>query len=191
MKMDRYKIQKKLKKILDEDRYEHTLGVMYTAANLAMKYDCNLEQALYAGLLHDCAKCIPNSEKLELCKKYKISLTEAEKENHFLIHAKLGAVLAKELYGVEDPEILHAIAVHTTGAPEMNLLDKIIYIADYMEPNRNQAPNLPEVRALAFENLDQCLLRILEDSVAYLKKSDRVIDPMTEETYLYYKGKEA
>ena len=181
------KIQKKLKKELDKDRFEHTLGVMYTAACLAMRYGCDMEQARMAGLLHDCAKCIPDDEKKKLCEKYHIELSDAEKKNSFLIHAKLGAVLAKKEYDINDEEILHAISVHTTGAPRMNLLDKIIFVADYIEPNRNKAKNLGKIRALAFENLDVCMLSILEDTLLYLKDGRREIDPMTKETYLFMK----
>ena len=185
---ERTEIQKELKKELEKDRYEHTLGVMYTAGCLAMRYDCDMDQAMMAGLLHDCAKCIPNEKKLKLCKKYDIALTQTEIDNPFLIHAKLGAFLAAEKYHVTDSEICHAIKVHTTGAPDMNLLDKIIFIADYMEPNRNKAPHLTEIRALAFKDLDQALMRILEDTLGYLANGDKKdsIDPMTRETYEYY-----
>jgi predicted HD superfamily hydrolase involved in NAD metabolism len=103
------------------------------------------------------------------------------------LHAKLGAYLAKADYGIDDEEILDAIRWHTTGRPEMTQLDKIIYIADYIEPNRNQAPNLDEIRRLARVNLDECLYTILKATLAYLETKKDVIDPMTEQTYLYYK----
>lgn len=182
------KMQKKLKSELDHDRYEHTTGVMYTAACLAMRYGEDMERALLAGLLHDCAKCIPADEKMKLCKKNKIEMSEAEKENPGLLHAKLGAFLAKEKYGIIDEGILHAIQVHTTGCPEMTLLDKIIYIADYIEAGRKPLPNLAEVRKMAFCDLDACLCRILGDSLVYLESRGNVVDPMTEKTYLYYES---
>lgn len=182
------KMQKKLKSELDHDRYEHTTGVMYTAACLAMRYGEDMERALLAGLLHDCAKCIPADEKMKLCKKNKIEMSEAEKENPGLLHAKLGAFLAKEKYGITDEGILHAIQVHTTGCPEMTLLDKIIYIADYIEAGRKPLPNLAEVRKMAFCDLDACLCRILGDSLVYLESRGNVVDPMTEKTYLYYES---
>ena len=182
------KLQKKLKSELDRDRYEHTIGVMHTAACLAMRYDEDLERALLAGLLHDCAKCIPSEEKLKMCKKNHIEISEAERANAGLLHAKLGAFLAKEKYGITDEGILQAIRVHTTGCPEMTLLDKIVYIADYIEAGRKTLPNHTEVRKLAFCDLDDCLYRILEDSLVYLESKGSVVDPMTEKTYLYYKG---
>lgn len=179
-------VRKQVKKALDKDRWEHTKGVAYTACCLAMAHDADMEQAMLAGFLHDCAKCIPNEEKLALCKKYKVDLTDVEKRNPYLIHAKLGAYLAKKDYGVDDPEILHAIRVHTTGAPEMSLLDKILFVADYIEPGRDKARRLGELREKAFRDLDETLLCILSDTVLYLSKGTREIDPMTEETYHYY-----
>ncbi len=186
--MERLEIEKCLKKKLDKDRFRHTMGVMYTAAALAMAHGCDLDKAIYAGLLHDCAKCIPNDEKLHQCIKYGIEITPAEQKSPFLLHAKLGAFFAREKYGIADPEILHAIQVHTTGAPGMNLLDKIIYIADYMEPNRDKAPDLSEVRGLAFQNLDDAMLLILEHTLAYLREGKGEIDPMTMRTYEYFES---
>ena len=164
------KMQKKLKNELDSYRYDHTIGVMHTAACLAMRYDENVERAVIAGLLHDCAKCIPAEEKIKMCKKNHIEISEAEKANPGLLHAKLGAFLAKEKYQVTDEGILQSIRFHTTGCPEMTLLDKIIYIADYIEAGRKPVPNLEEVRKLAFCDLDACLYRILEDSLVYTKR---------------------
>ena len=179
--------QKKLKKELDPERYAHTIGVAYTAAALAMRYETNVQQAQVAGLLHDCAKCIPNNKKIALCQKYNIQMTEIEIENPFLLHAKLGAFLAMDKYGITDKEITSAILNHTTGKPNMSLLDKIIFVADYIEPQRKKQPNLAEIRTLAFIDLDQALFRILEDTLAFLSTSSSKIDPMTEKTYQYYK----
>ena len=86
---------------LDQNRYEHTLGVMYTAGALAMRYEADLEDAMIAGLLHDCAKCIPSAQKIELCRKYNLNISEAEQKNSGLLHAKLGAYLAKEIYRIQ------------------------------------------------------------------------------------------
>lgn len=190
LKTDKYKIDKMKKRVqehLDKVRYEHTLGVMYTAGAMAMRYQVDLEKALVAGLLHDCAKCLSSDKKIKLCEKYNITISDSERRNPGLLHAKLGAYLAYSKYDIEDQEIIAAITYHTTGRPEMTLLDKIVYIADYIEPNRNEAPNLPEVRKLAFVDIDECLYLILKDSLAYLQTKSEVIDPMTEQTYLYYK----
>ncbi|WP_075719651.1 bis(5'-nucleosyl)-tetraphosphatase (symmetrical) YqeK [Roseburia sp. 499] len=184
--MKRKEIEKQLKKELDKDRFTHTMGVMYTAAALAMAHGADMEQALYAGLLHDCAKCIPNDEKIVLCKKYQIPISEAEEKSPFLLHAKLGAYYAEHKYAIQDNEILHAIKVHTTGEPGMNTLDKLIYIADYIEPNRDQAPNLTLIRKLAFENLDEAMKQILSDTLHYLQEKGGEIDPLTAQTYEYF-----
>ena len=103
------------------------------------------------------------------------------------MHAKVGSFLAKEKYGIQDQEILDAIACHTTGKPGMGMLDKILYIADYIEPCRNQAPDLAVVRRLAFEDLDQCLYRILKDTLEYLEASRMECDILTQQTYEYYR----
>ena len=183
------KMQKTLKQYLDQDRYNHTLGVMYTSACMAMKYGENMESALIAGLLHDCAKCIPNEEKIFLCNKHNIPISETERVNPGLLHAKLGAWIAAHKYGVTDEEILHAIEYHTTGCPSMTLLDKILYIADYIEPGRRQLPNHDEVRKLAFTDIDVCLHRILKDSLAYIQFKKWAVDPMTEKAFDYYDRK--
>lgn len=186
-KYDYMKIQKKLERALDPDRYQHTLGVMFTATSLAMRHEVDLDQAQIAGLLHDCAKCIPNAKKLKICEDKKVPITDFEKKHPYLIHAKLGAYVADATYGVKDPEVLSAIACHTTGKPGMTDLEKIIYIADYIEPMRDKAPNLAKLRKLAFKNLDECVYRIMKDTLDYLKDDPKDIDETTREAYLYYK----
>ena len=181
------KMKKTLRKYLDRDRFEHSEGVMYTAAALAMRYGEDLEKAQVAGILHDCAKCIPDTKKLKICEKNHIEITEAEKTSPFLLHAKVGAYIAKEKYDIEDTEILDAIACHTTGKPAMTLLEKIIYISDYIEPMRSKASNLEEVRKMAFVDLDDTLFKILSDTLVYLQNSSKKMDPMTMQTYNYYK----
>lgn len=185
--MEQNEIRKRLKKELDKGRYEHTKGVMYTAGCMAMAHGCRMEQAMLAGLLHDCAKCIPNPEKIQLCKKHDIPITPVEYESPYLLHAKLGAFLAETEYEVTDPDILHAIRVHSTGSPDMSVLDKIIYIADYIEPGRDKAPNLELVRMLAFHDLNACMAQILSDTLKYLSSCGNAIDPITKMTYDYYK----
>ena len=185
--MNRLEIEKKLKKALDKERYTHTMGVMYTAASLAMRHGADMEQALYAGLLHDCAKCVPNREKLKLCKKHKIHVSLSEERNPFLLHAKLGEYLARKKYDVDDPDILDAIRYHTTGRPAMSLMEKVIYVADYIEPRRFKAPNLDRIRGLAFVDLDKAVCGIMSDTLDYLKKTPENIDKTTEEACLYYR----
>lgn len=180
------KIRKAMEKAQDAKRYEHTLGVAYTAAALAMRYGESLKNAEIAGLLHDCAKCLSDEKRLAICEKHNISMNEIERKNPFLLHAKVGSYLAMEEYHIDDPDIINAILNHTTGRPGMSLLEKIIFVADYIEPNRKQAPNLAEVRRMAFEDLDQALIRILGDTIEYLESMGGPFDPMTRKTYEYY-----
>ncbi len=181
------KMQKKLKKYIDELRYQHTLGVMYTAAALAMCHGADIERTQVAGLLHDCAKCIPNAKKLKLCRENNIPVSEVERNSPHLLHAQLGAYIAKEKYHVEDPEILDAIACHTTGKPAMTLLEKIIFISDYIEPMRTKAPNLERIRSLAFTDLDRAVYVTLHDTLFYLEQEKACLDNQTVVAYNYYK----
>ena len=180
-------IQEKLKTSLDESRYEHTIGVMYTAGCMAMAHGYDIEKAMLAGLLHDCAKCMTHEERVALCDAHQVEVTVSEHENKAILHAKAGAIVAKSEYDITDADILHAIAVHTTGEPNMNMLDKIIYIADYIEPGRDKAPNLELVRALAYQDLDACMAQILYDTLNYLHFRGGNIDPTTAEANEFYK----
>ena len=110
-------IRKHLKKKLNPMRYEHTLGVSYTCMALAMRYSANLDQAEMAGLLHDCAKRYDDATIICKCQEHGIELTEGELRAPAVIHAKLGAWMAEHKYGITDPEVLSAIACHTTGKP--------------------------------------------------------------------------
>ncbi len=181
------KLRKAMEKSLDAKRYEHTLGVAYTATSLAMRYDVDINNAFIAGLLHDCAKCLSNDKKFSICEKNNIHITDTERKNPSLLHAKVGSFLAMDTYHIKDMDILNAILYHTTGHPEMSLLEKIIFIADYIEPGRKQASNLDFIRKLAFMDLDKALLKILEDTLEYLKQSQEEIDTATQETYEFYK----
>lgn len=180
------KIKQNLKRKLDSKRYEHTISVAYIATALAMRYDCDIKKAEIAGLLHDCAKCMPDDTKLSKCIKYNISISDIERENPFLLHAKLGAFLAMNKYRVDDKEIISAILYHTTGRPSMSTLEKIVYIADYIEPGRTKAPNLSEARRTAFVDLDLTMYLILKETLEYLKKDPKNIDGMTVKAYEYY-----
>lgn len=186
---DLRKIRKAMRKTLDVRRFEHTLGVEYTSAALAMRYDADITNAQLAGLLHDCAKCLSDEKRLSICEKHNISINEIERRNPFLLHAKVGCFLAMEEYKVYDTDVINAILNHTTGRPGMSLLEKIVFIADYIEPGRKQAPNLKAIRKMAFIDLDKALLMILRDTLDYLETTGDECDPMTAKTYEYYLGK--
>lgn len=185
--IDLSKLHKKLRRELDEERYLHTLGVEYTAAALAMRYECNIKKARLAGLLHDCAKSIDSSEYIEFAQKYNISVNDSEMKNPGLLHAKIGGFLAIKKFNVSDSEIIEAIICHTTGKPDMNLLEKIVYVSDYIEPGRTMLPRIDEIRKTAFIDIDSALMMILEDTMKHLTESGKVLDPLTKKTYDFYK----
>ena len=188
------KLRQEMEQTLERKRFEHTLGVAYTAANLAMVHGADVDKALVAGMLHDCAKCMSHRKQIALCRKNHIQLSQIETEEHStLLHAKAGCCLARKKYGITDEDILRAISYHTTGRPHMSLLEKIIYIADYIEPGREHAKrtaadiqNLQKVRKLAYQDLDETLCKILSDTLDYLVRKGGVIDGITRQTYEYY-----
>lgn len=185
--IDINKIKKQLQKDLDAKRYEHTLGVAYTAANLAMKYGVSIQKAYIAGLLHDCAKCFDNDKKISLCKKYKVKLSEGEINNPSLIHSKLGAAYTKEKYEIDDIEIMDAISFHTTGKPDMTTLEKIVFSADYIEPHRKQILGLDEIRSVIYNDLDEAVYLILMNTIRHLNKKEQYIDEVSMLAFDYYK----
>lgn len=186
-KFSKIDLIKTLEQELNYKRFVHTLAVAGTAASLAMCYGADVEKAEMAGLLHDCAKCIDVRKMQRLCEKAGLELSPFEKNSGSLLHSKAGSVLAEEKYGFTDPDLLNAIRHHTTGRPGMSLLEKIIFVADYIEPGRCSARNLPEIRRMAFEDIDEALLKILYDTLVYLNSTGNPVDPMTQMTYEYYR----
>lgn len=180
--------RKQLKSKLDTMRYEHSVSVSYTCIALAMRYGFSLEKAELAGLLHDCAKRYTDNELIARSQKHGLSLTESELKAPAVIHAKYGAWMARNKFGIQDEEILSAIQCHTTGKPGMGILDKILYIADYIEPRRYKADNLPQIRRMAYEDLDQTMYAILKGTLEYLQRKGGCIDPMTLQAYEYFKA---
>ncbi len=185
---DTANIRKEMEAVLSAKRYAHTLGVAYTAAALAMAHGESMDNAMTAGLLHDCAKSMHGSELVAICEKAHLNVTAVERSNPTaLLHAKAGAYLAEHKYGVADNDILNSIRYHTTGRPDMSRLEKILYIADYIEPNRKQLAELEMIRRIAFQDLDWTMEKILANTLAYLRTTDGQLDDMTIKTYHYYK----
>lgn len=187
MGFDIIEIQNSLRKKQSERRFIHTLGVQYTSTCLAMRYGCDMKKAELAGLLHDCAKHLKPDKLIKICEKNGLVITESEYKSPYLLHAKVGAFYAENKYGIKDEGILGAILCHTTGKPEMSLIEKIVFTADYIEPNRNTAPNLCELRKISFQNIDEAVYLILEQTLGYLKHKKQNIDSHTIVTYDYYK----
>ncbi len=169
--------------MLREKRIPHVAGCEYEAVKLADRWGADPDKAREAAILHDITKKEELTEQLILCRKYGIITDNAEESNVKLLHAKTGAALAKDLFASDD-DIYEAIFWHTTGKKDMSLLEKIIYIADYIEPSRD-FEGLDILRRLAYENIDQSLLTGLQMSIDDLKS--RGIDPhvRTEEAIDY------
>ncbi len=179
--------RKQLKKALSKKRYQHSMRASDTAVSLAARYSYPSYPARVAGLLHDCAKDIPEDEYFKILEKKQVPVSMAEKKSPYLLHAKVGAIIARDEFGITDPDVLSSIRTHTTGEPDMSLLQKIIFTADYIEPGRDKAARLDEIREMAFFDLDICVREILFDTLKYLEETKSDIDPATRETYEYYK----
>lgn len=182
------KLRDKVKQRQTAKRFEHTLGVAYTAACMAFTLDVPPLKAELAGLLHDCAKCYTDKELISMCQHDKVELTSEELASPAVIHAKYGSFMAEHEFGIADSDILNAIRFHTTGRPDMSTLEKLIFTADYIEPLRDKASNLNEARRLAFTDLDECVYNILDATVTYLKSRDSVIVPDTMLAYEWYRS---
>ncbi len=187
--MDIERLQDSMKQILKQPRYLHSVGVKEVACDLAVIHGYDEEKAGIAGILHDCARNIKDEELVQFCEKYHLEVTEIEARCPFLLHGKVGAAFAKDLYGITDPEIISSIVYHTTGRPNMSLLEKIIFTADYIEPYRMPLPRIDEIRKKAYTDLDQAVLMILENTLGYLEQTKADVDTMTVDTYEYYKAR--
>ena len=148
---------------LNYKRIPHVLGTEQEAIRLAERYGADVEKARVAALLHDCTKKLSMEEQLALCEKYGIQLDELEQKALKLLHSKTGAAIARDMFGVDD-EIYSAIWYHTTGHANMTKLEKIIYLADYIEPTRD-FPGVDELRNVCYEDLDKGLLKGLEMTI--------------------------
>ncbi len=182
-----YEIRERLKKLLKPDRYEHSLSVSFTSVCLAMRYGADLRKAELAGLVHDCAKHFSKEELIQACKKDNVALTEEMLASPQVIHSVYGAVYARKLFNINDSEILSAVYYHTLGRPNMTLLEKIVFTADYIEARRFKADRLPEIRQLAFVDLDRAVYEIMHDTVSYLEANGDNVCSASLRTYAYYR----
>lgn len=178
---------RQLKDSISNKRYHHSLGVSNTSACLAMSLGADVYSAYMAGLLHDCAKGLSKEELIETADKAGIEISDTERKNPELLHAKAGSVIAKSLYGITDEDILSAIYWHTTGKPGMSVLEQIIFVADYIEPNRVGLPGLDIIRKTAFSDICDAIAMICENTLDHLNKSGASVDKITLETYEYYR----
>lgn len=173
--------------MLDPRRIPHVLGTEETAAALALRWGADEESARRAALLHDCTKKFDKELQMALCRQYGIEPDAAERREGKLLHAITGAAVAYADFGVSG-EVRDAIRWHTTGKADMTLLEKIIYLADYIEPTRDFC-DLTELRRLAFEDLDGALLLGFTMAVEDLAKKGMPVHPNSVLARDYLKGK--
>ena len=159
-------------------RFRHSRDVSRTAVLLAERWGADIEQARLAGILHDCARSLRGEALLSAVKEAGLEPSDIEYSQTSLLHAPLGAVWARKRFGVEDPAILQAIRRHTTGAAHMTLLDKVIYIADFIEPGRH-FPGVEKIRELAAKGPDETLLAAYNHTIAYILAGDGLLHPDT------------
>lgn len=169
-------MHKRLRSTQKERRYFHTLGVVKEAVRLAPKYGVEIEKAKIAALLHDCAKNFDQDRFLEIAAEYGVTLDELAIKEPALVHAFLGAAVAYRDYGVTDKEILDAIYYHTTARANMTNLEKLVYIADMIEPGRTM-PQAEELRKMVEVNLDDALIYAIDCSIKHVIKKGRLIHP--------------
>lgn len=169
-----------LKENLKPSRFTHTMGVREEAVKLARRYGADEEKAEIAALVHDCCKNKTDSELISLADTLGVKLDKFQLTNGKLLHAPVGAAFAKKYFGIDDPEIIDAVTYHTTGRANMTLLDKIIYLADYIDPNREEFDGLSQLRTLAYEDLDKAMLFALNMSVKHVVGKGAPLHPDTQ-----------
>ena len=162
---------------LKPKRMPHVLGTEQEAIRLARRYGADETDARIAALLHDCTKKLDMEQQLALCRGYDIRLDGLEQHALKLLHAKTGAAVARDIFGVKDA-VYEAIRWHTTGKPDMTLLEKVIYLADYIEPNRD-FPGVDELRRAVYDDLDKGLLMGLSDTI---DEMERMGNPVHHDT---------
>ncbi len=167
---------------LTAKRFAHTLGVAYTARGLALAHHLDAAKAEAAGLLHDCAKCLPLREQQRIARAYGLTADAGLLESGALLHAVVGAYLARSDYGVTDAAVLEAIRCHTTGKPGMSRLDMAVYLADAIEPTREPYPLLNQVRLMAQLSLERSMIASMEGTAGHVRRSGKSLHPATLET---------
>ncbi|AER16646.1 TPA: bis(5'-nucleosyl)-tetraphosphatase (symmetrical) YqeK [Streptococcus suis] len=181
---DRQALLEKIRVAMKPARFQHVLGVEEAALALADRYGCDPKKASLAALLHDYAKEVEDQVFLDLIAKYDLDKALLNWDNN-IWHGVVGAYKIAEDFGLEDQEIFQAIQRHTIGAGQMTLLDKVLYVADYIEPNRD-FPGVDEARRIAKESLDKAVAYETAQTISYLAKKGIPIYPQTLETYNGY-----
>lgn len=171
-------MKNKLQGILTPKRYSHSLNVMNTAVQLARIYGADEKKAAVAGLLHDCARDIRGGKVFDLCDSYSIHVDSICKVQPELLHGPLGAKLVEDEYGVTDKEVQRAIHYHTTGCEDMNLLEKVVFIADYIEPGRS-FNGVDAIRKQAYADMDGAIIQALDSTIRFVLSKGNLVHPDT------------
>lgn len=182
--MDYTEIHSWLKNNLNEKRYIHTLGTAECAKELAEKFNLDSDKAYLAGLLHDCAKCFSNEKLLDIIHQH-LNVEECEMLNYKTLHAPVSAYIAEKEFNVTDKEILSAIRWHTLGRLEMTDFEKIVFIADKIEPNTRDKEYSDKIRTLLDEpnGINKALLKCYKETIKSLVKRDLKICILTIDIY--------
>jgi len=171
-------IRKRLRQMLSEKRYSHSLGVMEASKRLAAKYGADVEKAELAGLIHDCARDLTVDETFSYCGKYNIKIDDFLKKNPQLLHGMVGAHLARDIFSVRASDVLAAVENHTMGREGMDKLSSIVFVSDYIEDGRN-FPGVEEIRRIAEVSLEKAIVACLDCTISYLVRKGMAIHPQT------------
>lgn len=159
---------------LNNQRFQHSVRVKETSISLAKHYNINVEKASLAGLVHDCAKNLKNTEIINILEKNGYNIDKMFINNSNIMHGLVGSIIAETVMDIMDRDVLNAIAFHTTGRANMSILEKVIYISDYIEPMRN-FNGVEELRTLAYSYLDEALLSSFNNTIKYvIEKGDLI-----------------
>jgi predicted HD superfamily hydrolase involved in NAD metabolism len=180
--MTREEMLKIVKEQITDHRYQHTLGVLETSLLLAKRYGADAEKAEIAAILHDYAKFRDSEEMAEIIRRAPNIADDLLDYHRELWHAPVGAYLVQQEVGITDEEILDAIRYHTTGRVGMSVLEKVVCLADYIEPGRH-FPGVEEVRQLAQKDLNQALAQSLLNTINFLEKKGQEVYPLTKAAY--------
>ena len=164
---------------VSQHRIQHILGVEQTCIELAKYHQVDEQKVAQAALMHDLAKFFPPKKLLKMAEAGGISIDDVFSEHPHLLHAEVGAIVAQQEFGIDDPEILTAIANHTLGSPHMSQLSCVVFIADALEPNRGDNPELIAMRTTAKQDLYKCVYQTSDYSLKYLVSKQKVIHPRT------------
>ncbi|MBC9783880.1 bis(5'-nucleosyl)-tetraphosphatase (symmetrical) YqeK [Heliobacterium chlorum] len=172
------RVKEDMTREMSSRRYGHIVGAGQTASQLAKCHGLDPVKAMAAALLHDVAREWPAEKQRRRCEQAQITLEPWEWEQPELLHAYVGVHVAQEKYGVQDLDVLNAICCHTVGHPQMGSLEKIVYLADKMEPNRSY-PGVEKIRDTAVKSLDKAMIVALEQSIYHVLRKGRMLHPLT------------